>query len=118
MRGQQPYEMYLRRRRFMSWADVAVRCGFSNAASATTAARRYARHKGLPWPLSPAAASEVYGSMGQLAYDCAVENKGASWTEIAETVGTTSADSAYNNARRYAQRKGLRWPLGKRARTH
>lgn len=116
MRGRQPYEMYLRRRRYMTWADVAARCGFSSGASATTAARRYARHKGLTWPLSPSTASEAYGSMGQRSYDYAATNRAVSWAEVAAHVGTTSAESAYNNARRYAKREDRRWPIGRRLR--
>ena len=52
------------------WSEIAQEVGYSDHSGARKGAERYARHKGLPWPLRPE-------TLGGKIYSC--RRHGVSW---------------------------------------
>lgn len=120
-RGQTAYD--LRSIQRMSWEDIAVVLmppslgveGGDPAAAALAVARKYARAKGLLWPIKlESPPKEVVEptptpSKQERAYLCRSLNM--SWVDVAAHAGYQHPQHAITGARKYAERSNLPWPI-------
>lgn len=124
-RGERAYNL---RCDGLSWRDIALTLEMPSAtpetnieSAATNLAKKYAKAKGLPWPIEiPKVEEELPPEPGEdvenplkerqrLAYEARAG--GGGWAWVAEVTLYSCIPHAVAGARRYAKREGKPWPI-------
>lgn len=123
-RGERAYNL---RCDGLPWKEIATVLEMPSAtpetnieSAATNAAKKYAKTKGLPWPIEfpkeeelPPEAGEDLESPHQNRQRLAYEARagGGGWAWVAEVTLYSCIPHAVAGARRYAKREGKPWPI-------
>lgn len=116
-RGQRAYELRVSGK---TWAEIMAVENANSESAVTNTARKYARARGLKWPVhiarpataAPKAEAPVTQALRETqksAYD--LRTSGKKWREIAEATGYSFPSHAVAGAKRHAEREKLPWPV-------
>lgn len=117
-RGKRAYEA---RQQGQSWAEIAAMLALSGSSdpesAATNVAKKYAKERGLPWPLRVVRASAAPVApkerpeleQQKRAYEA--RSQGRPWDEVMREAGYRHVPNAMGGAKRYALREGKSWPI-------
>ena len=120
-RGEKAYAL---RCKGFPWREIALKLEMPTdkniESAATNVARKYAKAKGLPWPIVIPPKEEFPPEPGEnaenetrerqrLAYEARAGGRGWGW--VAEVTLYSCIPHAVAGARRYAKREGKPWPI-------